>query len=206
MGFTIPRELRLQGMKSFRACGELDRERLELFRVSDRKFIAPVSVQQTRARTGREVLSRRGDDRNSQPQRVGAGRVRIPAASVEKQIGEALPCQMRRVLAMRREDEALRVDSRPAGVTPQVCFTSTLLQPQHAVRRRVEYAHPRSKCRGIDFFVPVKAAEDKAAIGQPFVRAAGRSEEHTSELQSPDHLVCRLLLEKKKTNKISSFF
>src|SRR5438552_8385899 len=28
----------------------------------------------------------------------------------------------------------------------------------------------------------------------------GRSEEHTSELQSPDHLVCRLLLEKKKKN------
>src|SRR5690625_5211026 len=29
-----------------------------------------------------------------------------------------------------------------------------------------------------------------------------RSEEHTSELQSRGHLVCRLLLEKKKTNKI----
>src|SRR5207244_6929172 len=28
--------------------------------------------------------------------------------------------------------------------------------------------------------------------------ARRRSEEHTSELQSPDHLVCRLLLEKKK--------
>src|SRR6266487_5625420 len=28
-----------------------------------------------------------------------------------------------------------------------------------------------------------------------------RSEEHTSELQSPVHLVCRLLLEKKKTNQ-----
>src|SRR5258708_30231319 len=28
-----------------------------------------------------------------------------------------------------------------------------------------------------------------------------RSEEHTSELQSPDHLVCRLLLEKKKNIK-----
>src|SRR5258708_27734220 len=28
-----------------------------------------------------------------------------------------------------------------------------------------------------------------------------RSEEHTSELQSPDHLVCRLLLEKKKKTK-----
>src|SRR5258708_20907659 len=30
-----------------------------------------------------------------------------------------------------------------------------------------------------------------------------RSEEHTSELQSPDHLVCRLLLEKKKNNIMS---
>src|SRR5258708_25689407 len=28
-----------------------------------------------------------------------------------------------------------------------------------------------------------------------------RSEEHTSELQSPDHLVCRLLLEKKKKKR-----
>src|SRR5258708_30667358 len=30
----------------------------------------------------------------------------------------------------------------------------------------------------------------------------GRSEEHTSELQSPDHLVCRLLLEKKKSTQL----
>src|SRR5258708_28062314 len=29
-----------------------------------------------------------------------------------------------------------------------------------------------------------------------------RSEEHTSELQSPDHLVCRLLLEKKKKKNL----
>src|SRR6267154_4127048 len=32
-----------------------------------------------------------------------------------------------------------------------------------------------------------------------------RSEEHTSELQSPVHLVCRLLLEKKKKTNISLF-
>src|SRR5258708_21468937 len=32
----------------------------------------------------------------------------------------------------------------------------------------------------------------------PEKRTTIRSEEHTSELQSPDHLVCRLLLEKKK--------
>src|SRR5438552_9189727 len=32
-----------------------------------------------------------------------------------------------------------------------------------------------------------------------------RSEEHTSELQSPDHLVCRLLLEKKNRDQIAPF-
>src|SRR5437764_2441284 len=31
----------------------------------------------------------------------------------------------------------------------------------------------------------------------------GRSEEHTSELQSPMYLVCRLLLEKKKKSKVT---
>src|SRR5258708_24496294 len=36
-------------------------------------------------------------------------------------------------------------------------------------------------------------------ITASFLASSGRrSEEHTSELQSPDHLVCRLLLEKKK--------
>src|SRR5258708_15304418 len=33
------------------------------------------------------------------------------------------------------------------------------------------------------------------------VQLLDRSEEHTSELQSPDHLVCRLLLEKKKKRR-----
>src|SRR3990170_9095934 len=39
----------------------------------------------------------------------------------------------------------------------------------------------------------------RSPCGRPAPRA--RSEEHTSELQSPDHLVCRLLLEKKNNNK-----
>src|SRR5258708_15940424 len=49
-------------------------------------------------------------------------------------------------------------------------------------------------------------AADGAAIGSDRLALIlgasvkrNRSEEHTSELQSPDHLVCRLLLEKKKT-------
>src|SRR4051794_41347835 len=38
----------------------------------------------------------------------------------------------------------------------------------------------------------------RSAPAGPCRRRRGRSEEHTSELQSPVHLVCRLLLEKKK--------
>src|SRR5207244_13175348 len=38
------------------------------------------------------------------------------------------------------------------------------------------------------------------AADQPAFDGRLRSEEHTSELQSPDHLVCRLLLEKKNCN------
>src|SRR5690606_41034442 len=38
-------------------------------------------------------------------------------------------------------------------------------------------------------------------IGHPAAGAPGRSEEHTSELQSRENLVCRLLLEKKKKTK-----
>src|SRR5256885_12844994 len=36
------------------------------------------------------------------------------------------------------------------------------------------------------------------ALQRPFAQGHGRSEEHTSELQSPCNLVCRLLLEKQK--------
>src|SRR5690606_42013897 len=38
----------------------------------------------------------------------------------------------------------------------------------------------------------------------PLVDVISRSEEHTSELQSRENLVCRLLLEKKKTNQMTT--
>src|SRR5258708_20539171 len=44
-----------------------------------------------------------------------------------------------------------------------------------------------------------KVFKDKDLVDEFVLR---RSEEHTSELQSPDHLVCRLLLEKKKIKKL----
>src|SRR5256885_3982077 len=43
------------------------------------------------------------------------------------------------------------------------------------------------------------AVEERSPCHEQWI--AGRSEEHTSELQSPCNLVCRLLLEKKKTQR-----
>src|SRR5258708_18263076 len=45
---------------------------------------------------------------------------------------------------------------------------------------------------------PPRRRLDAVAPHPVLLDAQRRSEEHTSELQSPDHLVCRLLLEKKK--------
>src|SRR5437762_10243152 len=50
----------------------------------------------------------------------------------------------------------------------------------------------------------VEALRLGRALGVEPERLDVRSEEHTSELQSPMYLVCRLLLEKKKNKKIKS--
>src|SRR5436305_5204946 len=63
-------------------------------------------------------------------------------------------------------------------------------------RRREPHAlRPR------DHGVARRGADDPGARGLPRRVARVRSEEHTSELQSRPHLVCRLLLEKKKKTK-----
>src|SRR2546426_9222001 len=51
-----------------------------------------------------------------------------------------------------------------------------------------------SRARELLDAVGLSAFEESIAVELPY----GRSEEHTSELQSPCNLVCRLLLEKKK--------
>src|SRR5258708_13017142 len=54
-------------------------------------------------------------------------------------------------------------------------------------------------CRWNDsFFRIVRGNQKDCRLLKCVARVSRRSEEHTSELQSPDHLVCRLLLEKKK--------
>src|SRR5690348_17462438 len=52
--------------------------------------------------------------------------------------------------------------------------------------------------RGCELLFLPPYSPDCTPIEQAFSKIKARSEEHTSELQSPVHLVCRLLLEKKK--------
>src|SRR5437879_9252327 len=55
-----------------------------------------------------------------------------------------------------------------------------------------------------DLFRLMTVPHEVAALGSHYIDTwllGGRSEEHTSELQSPMYLVCSLLLEKKKTDK-----
>src|SRR5258708_36632737 len=59
--------------------------------------------------------------------------------------------------------------------------------------------HVSLSCSGYRDFV--RRFENAGLPFREFIVPGTRSEEHTSELQSPDHLVCRLLLEKK--NKLN---
>src|SRR5690348_18184422 len=90
-------------------------------------------------------------------------------------------------------------DGRVTGV--QTCALPILraTQPMEVIMIR------RLTLLGIAGMVGVAACSDSGPDLTPRVEFAlstrgARSEEHTSELQSPVHLVCRLLLEKKKKN------
>src|SRR5207253_7669397 len=61
-----------------------------------------------------------------------------------------------------------------------------------------EPRHPRGREPDIGPEVVVVEAQGAHVLDRLTVEAVARSEEHTSELQSRGHLVCRLLLEKKK--------
>src|SRR5438552_12869703 len=73
---------------------------------------------------------------------------------------------------------------------------STLFPYTTLFRSRVAVVHDADA--GLDRRGDDLALVDVREIGRHLDDHGHRSEEHTSELQSPDHLVCRLLLEKKK--------
>src|SRR5258708_31832578 len=77
---------------------------------------------------------------------------------------------------------------------------STLFPYTTLFRSRRSNGHSAA-CGSLTFTTRSARAQISSAestIVAPTLEYWVRSEEHTSELQSPDHLVCRLLLEKKK--------
>src|SRR5690606_41171870 len=78
--------------------------------------------------------------------------------------------------------------------------TRKLLRAESALRQRVEFESFVYRLQ--NHFVNLPASELDWGINEAL--AAMRSEEHTSELQSRENLVCRLLLEKKNTQRAST--
>src|SRR5207248_8228198 len=84
-----------------------------------------------------------------------------------------------------RSLRVLRLGGRGAGAT-----TTTTASAGAAAGATTRRLTRRRRGRG----------RRRQQVGRPGTERPGRSEEHTSELQSPYDLVCRLLLEKKKKN------
>src|SRR2546422_4461598 len=76
----------------------------------------------------------------------------------------------------------------------------TLVGKHHVLRHAAAVAHRLHDLVGLDLQHPgiVRPLEHEQRLPDLVLQGANRSEEHTSELQSRLHLVCRLLLEKKK--------
>src|SRR5258708_20990201 len=87
----------------------------------------------------------------------------------------------------------LPAPERPTNRNPRSAFGISCgplkVTQLNTCRRRIRY------CSRVDSEVMARVLVFTLFALRQFVR----SEEHTSELQSPDHLVCRLLLEKKKS-------
>src|SRR2546422_7830433 len=77
-------------------------------------------------------------------------------------------------------------------------YTTLFRSPPRGVGRSA--GEPRGVRSAGEGVTARRAGEDRASLlGRQIGPALERSEEHTSELQSRLHLVCRLLLEKKKS-------
>src|SRR5271166_964095 len=94
--------------------------------------------------------------------------------------------------SVRSAAEALTIASCPASAANLFGAETNCLPVAHASSAAT--ASPKRGCA----FSPVPTAV-------PPIASSSRSEEHTSELQSRGHLVCRLLLEKKKKKNINIY-
>src|SRR5690606_40010450 len=90
---------------------------------------------------------------------------------------------------------------RPRHARSTLFPYTTLFRSARTDRRRPRRHHPRRRVlrRRLTADDPASIGSNHGAHGgEAGIRCPKRSEEHTSELQSRENLVCRLLLEKKK--------
>src|SRR5947208_8902314 len=92
-------------------------------------------------------------------------------------------------------------DPATGAIVAPIYQTSTYVNEELGKNKGYDYArtsHPNRKALERTV-AKLEGGHSAYELGNgAFESFAIRSEEHTSELQSPDHLVCRLLLEKKK--------
>src|SRR5205814_9155519 len=105
----------------------------------------------------------------------------------------------------RATDDASATVTLDTGITRAAIVTSLVMAGRPDVlfffscfrARRNLHSFPTRRSSDLKAPQNSSSATPEFASGPEFI-AADRSEEHTSELQSLRHLVCRLLLEKKK--------
>src|SRR5437763_8241640 len=97
---------------------------------------------------------------------------------------------------------SLLTATSPTSTNPSTLFSTTLPLPRPTLFPYTTLFRSR-RARGAMMAVGDVERRNTADGGNQRIacgtRSGARSEEHTSELQSPMYLVCRLLLEKKKT-------
>src|SRR6266487_5315952 len=142
---------------------------------------------------------------------LGFGVFQIPAEQTEQAVADALAAGYRHLdtAASYGNEEAVGRAIAASGIAREELFVTTKLWVQDTGEENTKKASGASLQRlSLDYL-------DLYLIHQPYgdyygswraMRALNeqglvRSEEHTSELQSPVHLVCRLLLEKKKRRR-----
>src|SRR5258708_29298226 len=108
------------------------------------------------------------------------------------------------VSKLKSVEELLEGRARPPACHHHACDAAQQRRVQARVveQRRPDRRPNRAPERERRLREGVDDGADSVACGRSdrptAIATKPRSEEHTSELQSPDHLVCRLLLEKKK--------